>query len=107
MIFPIAFTKMTFSIDDKMSEDDRDEEEISLVDQSVDVENTTITTIELENLRSALAKLSDSELELIMRLYLDEDKLTGEEYGRILGLSRKTIHWKKEIILKKLRSFSE
>ena len=90
-----------------MSDDDRNEEEMHLVDQSVDVENTVITTMELESLRSALEKLSDSELELIMRLYLDEDNLTGEEYGKILGLSRKTVHWKKEKILKKLRSFLE
>ena len=98
---------ITFSIDDKMSDDDRNEEEMHLVDQSVDVENTVITTMELESLRSALEKLSDSELELIMRLYLDEDNLTGEECGKILGLSRKTVHWKKEKILKKLRSFLE
>jgi len=87
---------ITFSIDDKRSEDDRDEEEIHLVDQSVDIEKTAMTKMEIENLRNALGKLSGSELELIKKLYLDEDNMTGEEYAKKLGLSRKTIHWKKK-----------
>ena len=48
--------------------------------------------MEIENLRNVLGKLSDSELELIKKLYLDEDNMTGEEYAKKLGLSRKTIH---------------
>ncbi|OCA97847.1 hypothetical protein [Clostridium beijerinckii] len=71
-------------------------------------ENTTVESIVedkilLELLVCALEELSSEEYELINNIYLKEQ---GErEYSRVSGIPRKTLAYRKEKILKKLKSF--
>lgn len=71
-------------------------------------ENTTVESIVedkilLELLAYALEELSIEEYELINNIYLKEH---GErEYSRVSGIPRKTLAYRKEKILKKLKSF--
>lgn len=71
-------------------------------------ENTTVESIVedkilLELLACALEELSAEEYELINNIYIKEQ---GErEYSRISGIPRKTLAYRKEKILKKLKSF--
>lgn len=67
------------------------------------VESIVEDKILLELLACALEELSAEEYELINNIYIKEQ---GErEYSRISGIPRKTLAYRKEKILKKLKSF--
>lgn len=72
-------------------------------EESITVESIVEDKILLELLASALEELSTDEYELINNVFL---KGLGErEYSRISGIPRKTLAYRKEKILKKLREF--
>ncbi len=53
------------------------------------VERSVLQTLQLENLRNAVAELSDSEQELISLRY--DDELTMEEIGKVFGISKMAV----------------
>ena len=66
------------------------------------VERSVLHTLQLENLRNAVAELSDSEQELISLRY-DSD-LTMEEIGQLLGVSKMAVSKRLKTLHAKLRS---
>ena len=66
------------------------------------VERSVLHTLQLENLRNAVAELSDSEQELISLRY--DGDLTMEEIGKLLGVSRMAVSKRLKKLHAKLRS---
>ena len=95
----------TFSVDEQRLYDDRKEEEVSLVDPSADVEGDCVKKQEMEELVKALSKLNREEFDLIQHMFLNEKCLNGEQYAKMLGVSRKTVNEKKKAILRLLRAY--
>ena len=72
-------------------------------EEYVTVESIVEDKILLELLECALEELSTEEYELIDNIFL---KGLGErEYSRVSGIPRKTLAYRKEKILKKIKSF--
>ena len=74
-----------------------------LYDRDNNVEETIIRNFELNQLKSALSKLTIEEYDLIKALFFDEMTLT--EYAKIHNSAISTIYDKKIRILKKLKKF--
>ena len=66
------------------------------------VERSVLHTLQLENLRKAVAELSDSEQELISLRY--DGDLTMEEIGKLFGISRMAVSKRLKKLHAKLRS---
>jgi DNA-directed RNA polymerase specialized sigma subunit len=72
-------------------------------EENTNVQSIVEDKISLELLTCALEELSTEEYELINNIYIKEQ---GErEYSRISGIPRKTLAYRKENILKRLKSF--
>ncbi len=65
-------------------------------------ERSVFHTLQLENLRNAIAELSDSEQELISLRY--DGELTMEEIGKLFGVSKMTVSKRLKKLHAKLRS---
>lgn len=65
-----------------------------LVDDSVNIEDDFLKTVDLDNLRQAISQLKPQEQVLIHRLYLDKHPMTQAEYARRKNISESVI-WKK------------
>ena len=66
------------------------------------VERSVLHTLQLENLRNAVAELSDSEQELISLRY--DGELTMEEIGQLFGVSKMAVSKRLKKLHAKLRS---
>ncbi len=66
------------------------------------VERSVLHTLQLENLRNAVAELSDSEQELISLRY--DDELTMEEIGKLFGVSKMAVSKRLKKLHERLRS---
>ena len=66
------------------------------------VERSVLHTLQLENLRNAVAELSDSEQELISLRY--DGDLTMEEIGKLFGISKMAVSKRLKKLHAKLRS---
>ena len=66
------------------------------------VERAVLHTLQLENLRNAVAELSDSEQELISLRY--DGDLTMEEIGKLFGISKMAVSKRLKKLHAKLRS---
>ena len=66
------------------------------------VERSVLHTLQLENLRNAVAELSDSEQELISLRY--DGDLTMEEIGKLFGISKMAVSKRLKTLHAKLRS---
>ncbi len=66
------------------------------------VERSVLHTLQLENLRNAVAELSDSEQELISLRY--DGDLTMEEIGKLFDISRMAVSKRLKKLHAKLRS---
>ncbi len=66
------------------------------------VERSVLHTLQLENLRDAVAELSDSEQELISLRY--DGELTMEEIGKLFGVSKMAVSKRLKKLHAKLRS---
>ncbi len=93
-----------------LSEYDNEEESIRgdemIPDESVNVEEESITNVMIEEMLKAIKSLPDDERDLIESLFLS-DKYTEKRYGEIKGMSQQLIHYKKNCILNKLRIMLE
>ncbi len=65
------------------------------------VERSVLQTLQLENLRNAVAELSDSEQELISLRY--DGELTMEEIGKIFGVSKMAVSKRLKKLHERLR----
>lgn len=81
--------------------------EETLEDKEVDVLSESLTAMTRETLKAALASLTADEYELIAYLYLSEKRGTERGYAEISGIPQKTLNYRKNMILRKLRSFFE
>lgn len=86
------------------SEDELTGEEL-LEDESVDVENETLTNILIEKMREGLKTLSENEIHLLKKMYLDNSPMSAKEYANKYAIPETTIHCRKHSALKKLRRF--
>ena len=66
------------------------------------VERSVLHTLQLENLRNAVAELSDSEQELISLRY--DGELTMEEIGQLFGVSKMAVSKRLKKLYAKLKS---
>ncbi len=66
------------------------------------VERSVLHTLQLENLRNAVAELSDSEQELISLRY--DGELTMEEIGKLFGVSKMAVSKRLKKLHERLRS---
>lgn len=72
-------------------------------EQEKPVESIVEDKMLLELLTSALEEITDEEYNLINNIFLKE--LGEREYSRLSGIPRKTLAYRKEKILKKLKEF--
>ena len=66
------------------------------------VERSVLHTLQLENLRNAVAELSDPEQELISLRY--DGELTMEEIGKLFGVSKMTVSKRLKKLYAKLKN---
>lgn len=78
---------------------------VEFADESKNTEDEAITTLLIEEMRDALATLTDTEKQIIYGLFF-EDK-TAKRIARELGISVTAICKRKRNILKKLRKILE
>ena len=78
-----------------------------LHDPDTDVEETVIIRIMKDKLRIAVMSLDEHERHLIEKMFLTAHPMTEEEYARLTGKNRGTIHYQKIRILGKLKSLLE
>ncbi len=72
-------------------------------DEETDVEETVIIHIMKDKLRVAVMSLNAEERHLIEKMFLSENPMTEEEYAKLTGKKRPTVHYQKVQILKKLK----
>ena len=77
----------------------------TVADVTVNVELQAMKSMDLQNLRKALSKLSKAEYDLIYHLYLAEEPLTERQYGSVKGLPQKTVNNRRKRILAKLKNY--
>ncbi|HGD1885833.1 TPA: sigma factor-like helix-turn-helix DNA-binding protein [Streptococcus agalactiae] len=73
----------------------------NLADESVDVEKIIETQILIETVRKAMSRLNDEEMDIIERLYFNDETLSS--VARSKKVSYQAIQWRKNNILKKLK----
>lgn len=69
------------------------------------VEDIVVNTIMLEKLKNVLGNLSDEEKLLVKELFYQEK--TECEVAKIFSVSQNTIHYRKNMVLKKLKKMME
>ena len=95
----------TFSIDEERRYDGRSEEEISLEDESVDVEMEAVNAVLLEKLQDALSTLDAETYKLLESLYLLDECSSEEDYAHLIGVSSRTIRRRKEEVFGKILQY--
>lgn len=75
-----------------------------LVDDSVNVEDDFLKTVDFDKLRQAISQLKPQEQELIHRLYLDKHPMTQAEYAKSHNISYTTLRKRTERLRQKLKS---
>ena len=73
-------------------------------DTEINIEEDAMKRLEIEYLRKALDCLSKDEKELLYRIYLSESPVSRREYAKQIGLSHRTVNYRVELVLKKLRN---
>ena len=76
-----------------------------VADTSEPLDEKVMRKMMIEKLPEAIANLSDEEKELIKQIYFNH--ISERDLGRIMGVPRTTISYRKEKALKKLKSFFE
>ncbi|MBD9162403.1 MAG: sigma-70 family RNA polymerase sigma factor [Blautia wexlerae] len=90
--------------------DTLDETEFSeefLVDTETNVEEEVISKICIEQLKVVMDLLSESEKDLINRMFLDEPPLSEREYAKMLGIVPGAVNYRKKIVLSKMKKSLE
>lgn len=77
----------------------------TLVDKHTDVEEQVLWKMTVEELRTAVNRLTAEEKELVVALYIDG--LTEREYAKRKGVYHNAIHKRKIKVLAKLKAFLE
>ena len=96
-----------FSLDEKRSSEDRSCEETELVDENVNVEMEVIRRIEVQRLADGLEELSDSDRDILFKLYLSDNPISEYQYAKETGIPRTTIISRKQKILSYLKDYLE
>ena len=73
-------------------------------DESESVEETVVVQILKEELRVAILSLTESDRDLIEKLFLREHPLTETEYAKLTGSTRNRVHERKRTVLRQLRA---
>ena len=81
--------------------------EDSLPDESCDVEAECVRIFEHEEVRAAIARLSEDERQMVKYFYLSEKQGTERGYSTLTGIPQKTVHNRKIAVLNKLKKFIE
>ena len=76
-----------------------------LADRSTNTEDDVIHAIDLELLKKAVHSLPDDERWLITELFLRDKPKTDQVVSDLTGIPRRTITYRKKIILEKLKIF--
>lgn len=77
----------------------------NIVDESIDVEKIIETQMMIEAGRNAISKLNDEDMDIIERLYFNDETLSS--IARDKKVSYQAIQWWKNNILKKLMVLQE
>lgn len=77
----------------------------AIADDSEALEDSVIRKMMIEKLPEAISVLSDEEKEIIRQLYFNH--ISERDLGKILGVPRTTISYRKDRALKKLKKFFE
>lgn len=77
----------------------------TVADITVNVELKALKSIDLQNLRKALGRLSKEEYDLIFHLFLADEPMTERQYGAARGIPQKTVNCRKKVILGKLKNY--
>lgn len=74
-----------------------------IADPAADIEEILILNQELACLQEALQLLSAREKDLVMKLFLDEETMTEQEYADVCGIYQSSAHERKVRTLLKLK----
>lgn len=74
-----------------------------IADPATGIEEIVISNQELSHLQEAIQLLTDKEKDLIMKLFLDEEILTEQEYADACGIYQSSAHERKVRTLLKLK----
>lgn len=77
----------------------------TIADVTVNVELQALQSMDLQNLRKALSKLSKTEYDLIYKLYLSPNTMTERQISAQTGIPQQTINCRRQAVLRKLRKF--
>lgn len=72
-------------------------------DQTTNVEETAVEHMEMQELRQFIAKLDEREQCVLYELYLSDNPISERELSRRMGVSQKTLNYRKKKILEKLK----
>lgn len=72
-------------------------------DQTTNVEETAVEHMEMQELRQHIAKLDEGEQCVLYELYLSDNPISERELSRRMGVSQKTLNYRKKKILEKLK----
>lgn len=75
----------------------------TIEDQTTNVEETAVEHMEMQELRQLIAKLDEGEQCVLYELYLSDNPISERELSRRMGVSQKTLNYRKKKILKKLK----
>ena len=90
---------LVFSLDAKRNTEDRSCEETELIDENINIEMEVLRKIEIQMLAEALEELSDSDMDIIYKLYLSDNPISEYQYSEETGIPRTTIISRKQKIL--------
>ena len=90
---------LVFSLDAKRNTEDRSCEETELIDENINIEMEVLRKIEIQMLADALGELSDSDMDIIYKLYLSDNPISEYQYSEETGIPRTTIISRKQKIL--------
>lgn len=74
-----------------------------LKDQTTNVEETAVEHVEMQELRLLITKLDAGEQCVLYELYLSDNPISERELSRRMGISQKTLNYRKKKILEKLK----
>ena len=77
------------------------------MDTETNVEEEVISKICIEQLKVVMDLLSESEKDLINRMFLDEPPLSEREYAKMLGIVPGAVNYRKKIVLSKMKKSLE
>lgn len=75
----------------------------TIEDQTTNVEETAVEHMEMQELRQLIAKLDEGEQCVLYELYLSDNPISERELSRRMGVSQKTLNYRKKKILEKLK----